>query len=436
MKEFNTIHILPFYPSTSDGGFAVSNYIEVDKQYGTWKEIQAISKTHKLMFDCVINHTSSKHPWFQKAIKGDKKYMDYYIHYEKPPKHDKVFRPRTHPLFTKYNTYYWTTFSADQIDLNFENPQVQKEIENVFETYAQKGARYLRLDAIAYLFKDLKTSCINLKRVHTYLKNLKKRMPKSLTLISEVNLTDAVVDQYRDKGLAYNFALPSLVYYTLLTGDGKIIKKYLNTKRNNSFNFLASHDGIGLTAGRVYLKEKLNLVINDVKKKGFNVSYGGKIPYELNINYFEAMDRNEQKMLCAHAILLAVQGIPAIYYHSLFGSYGVKNIKTPRDTNRARINYEILEKQLKQNTKRKRIYEGITKIMKERKKYKAFSPQVPQKVSYKNGLLVIRRGTGSQAITCIHNITSSIIRIPKTKDLLTNMQIESLAPYQYIWIKN
>jgi len=446
LKDFTSIHILPFFPSTSDRGFAIKDFTRVDKKFGNWKQINKLSKNHKLMFDGVINHTSSKHRWFQKALQGNEKFKQYYNSYDSLIDTSKVFRPRSKPLLTKFNKYYWTTFSKDQIDLNFNNPEVFQEIINIFKLYIKRGAKYIRLDAIAYLFDDPTGPSIDLYKNHIFIKEIKKIMPKDLKFIVEVNLEEEHIDRYR-QNLTYNFPLSPLVYYSFLKKDPTILIKFLKKDKSNNFNFLASHDGIGLIPAKNYLNNsKIAELVEDVEKKGFVVSSGinpktkKKEPYELNINYFDAMDRDERKMLCAHSILLATKGIPAIYFHSLLGSYGEQKFseKYPRELNRKNIDFKKLELELSKNTIRKKIYEGILKMIKIKSKFNAFHPNSSQEVRKKNGLLMIKRVSkykNKKNIICLHNFSSKKVKIKNIFDLITETNKNYISPFGYVWFE-
>src|SRR3989344_4024460 len=173
------LHMLPFYPYSSDRGFSITDYYQVKKEFGTWQDIENIAKNYRLMADLVLNHVSVKHEWFQKFLAGDPKYEDYFIWFKKDkiPHEElkKVDRPRATPLLTPYKTikgerWIWTTFSVenstDQVDLNYKNPEILLEIVRIILFLLQKGVRIFRLDAIPYIWKKLGTSCENLPEAH------------------------------------------------------------------------------------------------------------------------------------------------------------------------------------------------------------------------------------------------------------------------------
>ncbi|MCK4517048.1 MAG: alpha-amylase, partial [Spirochaetaceae bacterium] len=160
------VHILPFSPYSSDDGFSVLDYREVNSDIGGWDDIQAIGDEFVLMADLVLNHCSVQGPWFTGFLADKSPYNDYFITVPEGTDVSSVARPRTHPLLTPFETaagtrWVWTTFSADQADLDFANPEVMLEMLDVFLGYVARGARVIREDAIAYMWKELGTACLH-----------------------------------------------------------------------------------------------------------------------------------------------------------------------------------------------------------------------------------------------------------------------------------
>jgi glucosylglycerate phosphorylase len=254
----NSIHILPFYPWTSDDGFSVVDYREIDKKLGEWKDVSAFRPKFTLMFDAVINHISSQSDWFQKFLQDDSEYQKYFVTVEGNPDLSQVVRPRALPLLTSFTTpsgeqKVWTTFSADQIDLNYKNPQVLLEILDILCLYIQHGAAFIRLDAIAYMWKEIGTSCIHLPQTHAIIQFLREALNQiapHVNLITETNVPH--VDNisyfgngYNEAQLVYNFALPPLTLHTFHTNDATTLSNWAKTltlpsDKTTFFNFLAS----------------------------------------------------------------------------------------------------------------------------------------------------------------------------------------------------
>ncbi len=381
----SAIHILPFYPFSSDDGFSVIDYKAVDPALGTWEEINAIGRAFRLMFDAVINHISARSRWFQAYLSGDPRYRQYFIEIPGDVDLSQVVRPRALPLLTHFDTpsgsqAIWTTFSADQVDLNYHNPQVLLEILDTLFFYATQGALFIRLDAIAYLWKEIGTSCIHLPQTHRVVQLIRAALdevfPQGL-IISETNVPHADNLSYFGDGaneaqLVYNFALPPLVLHTLHTGNARALTRWASSLALPSttvafFNFLASHDGIGLNPARGILTEpEIAALVEKTLAHGGLVSYksnpdGSHSPYELNINYFDALsnpfsgEQNQvrvDRFMAAHSIMLCLAGVPGIYFHSLFGSrgwpQGVQLTGRNRTINRQKLERLALERELQQ----------------------------------------------------------------------------------------
>ncbi len=349
----SSLHILPFYPFSSDDGFSVIDYRRVDQALGSWEDITALSRDFRLMFDAVINHISAQSAWFQGFLAGEQRYQDYFIVIAGHPDLSKVVRPRTLPLLTRFTTStgeksLWTTFSEDQIDLNYQNPELLIEILDLLLFYSAHQAEFIRLDAIAYLWKEIGTSCIHLPQTHAVVRimhELFELAAPQVKLITETNVPHIENLSYFGDGtneahLVYNFALPPLILYTFQTGDAGPLAAWasglrLPSRQVTFFNFLASHDGIGVSPLRGILPESaIEELARRTLAQGGLVSYrsnpdGSHSPYELNINYFDALanpgsneplDLQLDRFCAAHAIQLALPGVPGIYFHSLFGS--------------------------------------------------------------------------------------------------------------------
>jgi sucrose phosphorylase len=484
------LHILPFFPASSDDGFAVIDYSSVDPGLGSWEEIRALGKHFRLMVDAVINHVSSQSAWFQAFREGDPQYLDYFI--EMPPDSDlsQVVRPRTLPLLTPFSTshgdkYVWTTFSADQIDLNFANPKVLLEVIKVLLRYVAEGAQLIRLDAIAYLWKEPGTTCIHLPQTHTVIRLFRALLDEvapATLLVTETNVPHQENLSYFGGGegeaqLVYNFALPPLILHTFLSGDAQALTEWaadlqLPSQQVTFLNFLASHDGIGLNPVRGILTPgEIDQLVKSVEKNGGLVSSksdpgGGESPYELNVNYFDALNPcgNEplslqiDRFMAAHTILLSLQGLPAIYAHSLLGSRGwpegVKQLGYKRAINRQKLDRQTLEKELGDpKAMRSQIYRRFARLLQLRAGQPAFDPYAEQQVinSGKGIFTVIRRAVGEgNPVLCLHNVTAEALTgiIPEAtgsqytawKDLISGetgtrqRERVELGPYQARWL--
>lgn len=376
------VHVLPFHPWSTDGGFSVEDYDRVDERYGTWDQISALAANTPTMFDAVINHLSVEGPWFQGFLAGDPEYAGFFRTGDPSKDHRSVVRPRTHPLFTQFTfadgstRHVWTTFSADQADLDYANPDVLVRVLQVLLAYTARGARAIRLDAVGFLWKDEATPSIHLPQTHDLIKLMRSTLdaaaPGTL-LISETNVPHAENISYLaaetpgepEVHAVYQFPLAPLVAHAALTGDTSTLRSWLTGLGHKGLapasflNFLASHDGIGLRPAEGLLNaDQLQLLAEACVAVGGRVSMrslpdGGEAPYELNTTWFDLMrfdvesgglvDEVEalRRHLACHEIMLALPGIAAIYVHSLFGSpndqRSYAETEHNRDLNRARF---------------------------------------------------------------------------------------------------
>lgn len=433
---FSYIHILPFCPYSSDDGFSVKDYRVVDPALGSWEDIQALGRSRKLVFDLVLNHASAQGVWFKDFLAGRKPFDRYFL--TRPLDYDSssVTRPRTHPLITPCtldngNTVgLWTTFSADQVDLDFAEPAVLADFVDILLDYASRGAKMVRLDAIAYLWKEDGTSCVHLPRTHAVVKLFRAVIDAvgiDMAILTETNVPhDENMSYFGDTDeahLVYNFSLPPLTLYAFATGDAGPLSRWAANlvvpPGGTLLNFLASHDGIGVTPARG-LVDDIGTLVKAVRDRGGLVSFKatpeGKVPYELNISWSDAVapvDATEEErvasLLASYAIACAMDGLPAIYFHSLAGSRswldGPETLGYNRAINRQRPRIDELEQDLNDPTSlRARVLEGFRCLLLERSRRPTFAPGSPRQVISGVGqVFALERGAGSSAVLVLVN---------------------------------
>ncbi|MFF2878322.1 sugar phosphorylase [Gottfriedia sp. NPDC057991] len=480
-NKFELVHILPFYPYTSDDGFSVVDYKKVNPDLGDWSHIENLSKSARIMFDYVCNHISSKSEWFQGYLNGDSKYKDYFVGMDPSIDLSSVTRPRALPLLSKFKLanseekYIWTTFSDDQIDLNFSNPQVLLDMVDVLLFYLEQGAEYVRLDAVGYMWKEVGTSCIHLEKTHEIVKlfrDLLDEAAKGTVMITETNVPHLDNISYFGNGhdeahMVYQFPLPPLVLYSLHKGNGSALTNWAKNLEGSGeettfFNFLASHDGIGLNPIRgIIPEEEILSLVEDLKVEGALVNYkknsdGTESPYEINVTYLDALNKQSssdelrvKKFLLAHSILLTFQGVPAIYIQSMLGSRndyaGVERTGMNRSINRQKYSFVEIEKELNEvGSLRNKIFTELTNIIQVRKEEKLFNPNTKMEVLDLNeNVFAIKRVEEDDSIVILHNLSNEKVLCGfngKYKNILTEEVEEfnesiSLDPYQYIWLK-
>lgn len=488
----NTVHILPFFPFSSDDGFAVMDYLEVNPALGDWEDIEAISKQYKLMADLVINHMSSRSLWFDNFKKRLDPGKDYFFEADPDADLSKVVRPRNSPLLTEVETsdgvrHVWCTFSADQVDLNFKNPKVLIEFVRIIRKYLNHGVTVFRMDAVPFLWKEVGTDCIHLQQTHEVIKLLRtliEHHSPQAVIICENNVPNRENLTYfgnaNEAHVIYNFSLPPLLVYTLLSGDCRHLKTWMMSMppaRNGTayLNFIASHDGIGLRPlDGLLSNEERDEMVQTIQEFGGRVTFrrareGHDKAYELNITLFDALkgtisdkedDLGIERFLCAHTIMLALEGIPAIYIQSLFGSRNdyarVEHTGRARSINRHIWKENELTASLKDSSGHHgKIFAELTRLIQVRRTQPAFHPNATQ-FTLHLGTEVFAFWRQSmdreQSIFSLSNVTNqtqvinladiNLIGTDDWHDLISGERFEDLGqqlrlkPYQSVWISN
>jgi len=500
----SSVHILPFYPYSSDDGFSIIDYSQVDPSLGSWPDVERLGDDLCLMFDAVINHISRQSEWFQRFLAGDPAYRDWFIAFDPEAPTDwvsKVVRPRTLSLLTPVQTatgekLVWTTFSADQIDLNYAHPPLLLKIIEILLLYVERGAQIIRLDAIAYLWKEIGTPCIHLPETHRVIKLFRcvlDAVAPGVLLITETNVPHEENISYfgvlrPDTGrtdeaqLVYQFPLAPLIMHSLLSGDARIISRWaagLDTPAPQAtfFNFTASHDGIGVMPARGLLSEaQIEALIEAALAHGGRVSYttnpdGSRSVYELNISYFDALSDpgagepqavQVARVGVSQAIMLALRGVPGIYVHSLLGSRswheGVRLTGRNRSINREKFQRAALERELADPTSlRHQVFGAYVRLLRARASDPAFHPYGEQRALFlDDGVVALLRLSpdGASRVLCLNNVTAqrrSVWLDPGELDLEPGLwrdllggeahRVEpgglslSLAPYAVHWLK-
>ena len=480
----NRVHFLPFYDhSEFDDGFSIKDYNKVHEAYGDWEDIKKINKDFTFMFDLVLNHASIQGDIAQKQLAGDKKYKDYFLILDKKTDTKKVFRPRIHPLFTKVDTprgkkYAWTTFSEDQVDWNYKNPNVLIEMIKTLLLYFENGAQAIRLDAVAYVWKEAGSACFDLEECHIIVqifRDVFRECEPRAWAIAETVLPHEKNIEYLGNGrneshFVYNFALETLLLHTFLQQDTTVANNFLDQIANDFsnetsiLNLSVSHDGVHVIPAKGVLNnEQMMAIAKDCEKKGAKVLYrtveggeGKTEPYELNITYPSAIEGVE-KYLASQAIQMALKGVPLIYLNNLIGaknwSEGVKKLGYSRAINRQKFNFRSLTKTLEdKSTYQSKIYTGYKKLLKARTKEPLFSPLANQNIlKIDKRALAIHRFQNNKNLVAIANVCNNKIEVPSVKiksvlgknkalNILNGSSVNindniNLRPYEVMWLK-
>lgn len=486
------VHILPFFPYSSDDGFAVIDYMQVNPTLGDWQDIEKIASKFNLMVDLVINHISCQSEWFKQFQAGIEPGCNYFIEVDPQQDLSEVVRPRSSPLLAEVETkqgkkYLWATFSHDQIDLNFANPDVLLEFIKIIIFYIQKGAKYIRLDAVGFLWKQPGSRCMHLPQTHAAVKIIREVIQMidcDVALITETNVPNRENLSYfgnRDEAhMIYNFSLPPLLINALLQGKSDHLKTWMMSMPPAPlgcayFNFTASHDGIGLRPAEGLLSEtEYHQLIDTMQKFGGQISMrqkpdGSQSPYEINISLFDALKGTVKgedqwqiaRFLCSQTIMMSIEGIPAFYIHSLLATpnhhAGVKETGQNRTINRYSWDYAELQAKLADpRSAQSIILKELSRRIQIRRLQAAFHPNATQYTLHpqQSALFVFWRQSMSrdQSIFCVNNLSDrpqqlalseiNLVCTDPWYDLLSGRVIDDIAshftlqPYQSAWITN
>ncbi|EAD5687468.1 sugar phosphorylase [Listeria innocua] len=481
-STFEVVHFLPFYPYSSDDGFSVIDYKAVNPELGDWEDIKEMEQSARLMFDFVCNHMSAKSEWFKRYLAGDKEFQNFFVEMDPDTDLSSVTRPRATPVLTPFQFasgkegYIWTTFSEDQIDLNFACPEVLYKMIDVLMFYLEEGAEYVRLDAVGFMWKVPGTSSIHLDETHEIVKlfrDLVDMAAPGTIIITETNVPHVDNISYFGNGekeahMVYQFPLPPLVLHAIHHGNAEFLSNWaknleLPEGKRTFFNFLASHDGIGLNPVRGIIPEAdILALVDDLEKEGALVSYkqnpdGTKSPYEINVTYMDALSKQADtddlrlsRFLVAHAVLMSIPGVPAVYVQSILGSrndyLGVETTGHNRSINRKKYDLAEITAELEQaDSLRKETYDALTKLISTRKAESLFHPEIAMEVLESTAeLFVVKRSSGAESIILIHNLSEKEVSYSLDSGVYTNLYTGSavtgsdsikLRGYEFCWLK-
>ncbi|MHA0874604.1 sugar phosphorylase [Enterobacter pasteurii] len=481
-RTFSHVHLLPFYPWSSDDGFSVIDYHSVAPETGTWRDVAELKQSASLMFDFVCNHMSAKSEWFANYLAQKPGFEDFFISVDPDTDLSAVTRPRALPLLTPFTLHdgsvrhLWTTFSDDQIDLNFASPQVLIAMVDVLLHYLEEGARYIRLDAVGFMSKIPGTSCIHLEQTHCLIqlfRAITDAVAPGTVIITETNVPHKDNISYFGDGeneaqMVYQFSLPPLVLHAVHRQDVEALCQWagslaLPSAHTTWFNFLASHDGIGLNPLRGILPESeiLSLVEN-LQQEGALVNWknnpdGTRSPYEINVTYLDALSAQDSsdeeriaRFILAHAVLLSFPGVPAVYIQSILGSRndyeGVERLGYNRAINRKKYAAGEVDRELNnKNSIRHQIYSRLTSLIAIRRGESAFHPdsQAIFEAVGEQILKIVRVAENGERITALFNFSNKMqaVNVPALSgmELLSKYKISgtdlTLNPWQVMWIK-
>jgi hypothetical protein len=462
--EIDGVHVLPFHPASSDRGFSVVDYGAVDPAFGTWDDVAALAAGRRFMADAVLNHMSAESGWFRSFLAGEPPYDGFFRTVDPDADLTMVVRPRTLPLVTSFDggegpVHVWTTFSADQVDLDYRKPDVLLAALDILLGYRAAGATAIRLDAIAFLWKVEGSPSINLPETHELIELLRSWLDEvdpGLMIVTETNVPHAENVSYlggpsrRKAQAVYQFALPPLILHTLATGDPAPLVEWAADLGEppagcTYLNFTSSHDGVGLRPAESLLPadavhrmtelcESAGGVVNRRRAQD-----GRDVPYELASTWYSlmsAIDPEPERAIARHilsqAFVLALRGIPLLYTHVLLASgndlEGYRRTGIARDLNRADVDIDVLEALMADPRSRSsRATTAIRRMLRQRAASSAFHPDAPQDVTHKGSVVIVERAARSgETARVLLNISTEDATIDLGPESVTVPGLESV----------
>ena len=488
----DTIHILPFFPSGGDDGFSVIDYKTVEPAHGSWSDVNALASSARVMADLVINHGSAQSSWFKNFLAGQSPEKDYYMSVDDRFDTSQVVRPRAHPLLRSVETadgtkQIWCTFSEDQVDFDFANPELLLEFIDIILLYLQQGVKLLRLDAVGFLYKKSGTKCLNLPETHAIirlLRHITDLVCDDVVVVTETNLPNQENLSYfgnsNEAHWIYNFPLPPLLVHSLLFGDSTALRRWSMSMPPSLhgtayLNFISSHDGIGMRpAEGILTDEQTGKMVDRLEANGSLFSWRAvagqdKKVYEANTTLFSALERTDadpsaelcvERYLAAYTLMFGLEGVPAIYINSLFGAendvQGAKDAQMNRRINRQKWNEADLTKLLSApETRGAKIFTELKFLLSLRARQSAFHPNATQfTLQFDKQFFGVWRQSRDrrQSIFAITNLTAepqdlnrqsiNLIDTEDWNDLISGKPVPlenshlTFAPYQSVWITN
>ncbi|MEQ8841998.1 MAG: alpha-amylase family glycosyl hydrolase [Acidimicrobiales bacterium] len=443
--EINGVHVLPFHPSSSDGGFSVQDYAMVDPAVGSWDDVSALATDTRLMADAVINHVSAEGVWFRAHLAGDPDVADFFRVVAPGTDLTSVTRPRPGPPVTVFSRAdgtaadYWTTFSADQVDLDYRSPDVLLAVFAAVFRLVVAGASAVRLDAVAYIGKDPATSSIHLPGAHTVVALLRSCLDEidpGVVLITETNVPHAdnvgyLGSEARPEAHAiYQFTLAPLILHALHTGDAGPLMRWAAgieaRPRTSALNFLASHDGVGVRPAKGWLSAEqiADLAARCVEAGGVvneAATVAGNEPYELAATWRSLCEVGEggpfsteqiaDRMVASHSLAFALAGVPLVYVHSLVASVNdrtrFEGSGVPRDLNRGRFDSPAAFRERRETDPVGGIvWPRLREMLAWRGASPAFHPEAGQRlIDSPDGVVGVHRSAGDDAALVLVNLS-------------------------------
>jgi sucrose phosphorylase len=393
------VHILPFFPSSADRGFAPLTYREVDSDFGNWEDISSLADNYYLMFDFMVNHISQQSEFFQdfKQNKDQSKYADFFIRYQdfwengEPTEQevDLIYKrkPRAPYLEVEFadgsTEKVWCTFAEEQVDLNMESRVVKEFIRNSLSFLAEHGASIIRLDAFAYAIKKAGTSCFFIEpEIWQLLDYCQAVLAEyNVEILPEIHEHHSIQLKIAEQDhFVYDFALPMLLLHSIYSSTAKNLTAWLRKCPAHQFTTLDTHDGIGVVDVKDLMsdaeieetREMLYQQGSNVKKVYSSAAYDNLDIYQINCTYYSALGNNDQAYLLAWAVQFFAPGIPQVYYVGLLAGKNdielLEKTKVGRNINRHYYSKAEVAAEIKRP-----VVQKLKRLMEFRNSYPAFA---------------------------------------------------------------
>ena len=482
------IHVLPFLEATSDGGFAVSSHERLEERHGDWGDLASLAKGRRLMADLVLNHVSASHPWVRQFLRDEEPGRFCVLEAAPDPCWDDVVRPRSSALFTTLQSsagrrQVWTTFGPDQVDLNWRCPEVLLGFTRLLKQKLMHGVRWIRLDAVAFVWKEPHTSCVHRPQVHRLVEVLRHLLThacgQQAVVVTETNVPEEENLSYlrsgREAHLAYNFPLPPLLMEAAISGSADLLNRWLSRwpqlpNSTSLLNFTACHDGVGLRPleGLMPQSRLLNLLIACEQRGGLvshrRLADGDEVPYEINISWWSAMadggldpaHLQRERFLVTELLKLVLPGIPAFYLPALLASPNdlarFRQSGHRRDLNRPQFKTAALERRLQDpDSDATAVVAALRQALILRSALRALHPDSMVEVLSEDRVdrVVLRCSHQGHSLVAIHNFTASRLTFDPGLwrgrqdldwiDRLSNQRFapgrrHALEPYSVLWL--
>lgn len=410
------IHLLPFYPSSGDRGFAPMDYTKVDAEFGDWADIEHMAEKYYLMFDYMINHISAKSEYYKDFLlhKDHSEYKELFIRYQdfwengEPTEGqvDAIYKRKLKAPYTiaefadGTREKVWCTFDNEQIDINCQSDTAKAFLKNNLENLCRHGAALIRLDAFAYATKKAGTSCFFIEpEVWELLNDCRVILSGTgVELLPEIHEHYSIQMKIAEKDYyIYDFALPMLMLNALYYGQTQYLKSWLLKCPEKQFTTLDTHDGIGVVDVKDLLPdEEIEKTKEDIFKFGANVkkiyntaAYNNLDIYQVNCTYYSALGDDDASYLLARVVQFFAPGIPQVYYVGMLA--GKNDLKLLEETKEGRnINRHYYAKEEIAEEIKRPVIQRLLNLMKFRNEHEAFSGSFCMKETDDNTLWIIR----------------------------------------------